>query len=74
MQKESEYEWAKRLSKSLFSDVQSWQDDKDPVYEKDDVWAVKKLLAIDWYIGRFTELQARILDALHMLTSFVEAG
>jgi three-Cys-motif partner protein len=54
--KESDYDWAKRRAKALFSDVDSWNDDIGDVYEKVDVWTVKKLLALDEYIEPFHKI------------------
>lgn len=56
---ESDYEWAKRRVRALFSDVESWTNDSGLVYEKDDVWTVKKLLAIDGYIEPFCRIARR---------------
>jgi three-Cys-motif partner protein len=71
---ETEYDWAKRLMKNLFSDVESWNDDIDVVYEKADVWTVKKLLAIDWYLGPFYKIASKHFENIAYVDFFCGSG
>lgn len=54
---EDAYEWAKRRTEKLFSNVSSWQiEETERIYKKEGVWTIKKLLAIEWFIGPFTKI------------------
>ena len=71
---ESGYDWVKRRVRSLFSDVDSWANDSDITYEKVDVWTVKKLLAIDWYLLPFHRIAKKNFEYIAYIDFFCGSG
>lgn len=53
----SPYDWSKKRIENLYSFVKEWSDD-GPGTSKHDVWSIKKLIALDYYIGPFTKIIA----------------
>jgi hypothetical protein len=63
--KEDPYIWTRRRAESLFADVTNWTDEQGDVYNKVDIWAVKKLLAIEWFIKPFTQIAKKYFSPIH---------
>jgi three-Cys-motif partner protein len=74
MVKEDAYLWAKRRAKNLFDYVASWTDDTDHKYEKDGLWSVKKLLAIEWYIDPFFRIASKHFKKWAYVDFFSSSG
>jgi three-Cys-motif partner protein len=54
---ETPYDWSKKRIENMYGYVKDWTDD-GPGTLKHDVWSIKKLLALDYYIGPFTRILA----------------
>lgn len=59
---------------SLFTDVTNWTDEQGIVYNKVDVWAVKMLLAIEWFIKPFTQIAKKYFKKWVYIDFFCGAG
>lgn len=50
------YQWSKNRIKLLYEYVKDWQDDVYDSTAKHDVWSIKKLIALSYYIGPFVKI------------------
>jgi three-Cys-motif partner protein len=50
------YEWSKARIKTLYSNVATWEDDLYDSTAKHDIWSIKKLIALSYYVGPFVKI------------------
>jgi three-Cys-motif partner protein len=53
------YEWSKTRIKALYSNVAGWEDDVFDDTAKHDIWSIKKLIALSYYIGPFVKIMRK---------------
>jgi len=59
----------------LYNNVKDWSDDAFDSTEKHDVWSMKKLIALDYYVGPFTQImRAAKFEHLYYVDPFAGSG
>jgi three-Cys-motif partner protein len=59
----------------LYSNVKEWSDDSFETTEKHDVWSMKKLIPLDYYVGPFTQImRSAKFERLYYVDPFAGSG
>jgi hypothetical protein len=54
--KSDAYQWTKNRIQLLYNNVKDWKDDVYDSTEKHDVWSMKKLIALSYYVKPFCQI------------------